>query len=224
MQQYKVPQNIDLEDKIVGPFTMKQFGYLMAGGALVYAIYQVFLPYENGTIYAVILGAPVAILVVCLTFIKVNDRPFEYFILSLFKFIFNPKKMIWQRGYTTNKVIIQTPVPQKATTGDATKKAATLDDIAKQLDMAAGNTGATAPSRAESRDGNNSSDAGRQTPDVNASQSPNDRRRTADENTQIPQPASGNRLQANAPGVQGVSIPAIQPKRSIMRDIFGIRK
>lgn len=220
MQQYKVPQNIDLEDKIVGPFTMKQFGYLMGGGALVYAIYQGFLPYNNGAIYAILLGAPVAILVMCLTFIKVNDRPFEYFILNFFKYITNPKKMIWQRGYVTDKVIIQTPVAQKATTGDASKKAATLDDIAKRLDMTAGNTGAPGAQKNQGQAAPTSPApprAGGETNNFPPSQGETQR------GSAIPASTSPAQTAPPVPAVQGVVSPAIQPKRSIMRDIFGIK-
>jgi len=32
--QFNVPQFIETEDKLIGPFTLKQFLYLAAGGAL----------------------------------------------------------------------------------------------------------------------------------------------------------------------------------------------
>lgn len=139
-QQYKVPQNIDLEDKIVGPFTMKQFAYLMGGGLLVYSFYQIFLDYVNGTIYTVIASTPVVILAMCLTFIKINDRPFEYFIINLFSYIFSKKYRIWHQNYTPSAVVIKTTVKQKAVSGGGNKQA-TLDEIATSLDLAAGNTG-----------------------------------------------------------------------------------
>lgn len=139
-QQYKVPQNIDLEDKIVGPFTMKQFAYLMGGGLLVYSFYQIFLDYVNGTIYTVIASTPVVILAMCLTFIKINDRPFEYFIINLFSYIFSKKYRIWHQSYTPSAVVIKTTVKQKAVS-DGGNKQATLDEIATSLDLAAGNTG-----------------------------------------------------------------------------------
>lgn len=144
-QQYKVPQNIDLEDKIVGPFTMKQFGYLMGGGILIYGIYQVFAPYENGIIYTIVLSLPVALLAIALTFIKINDRPFEFFLINFFQYSFSPKRRIWQRGYVTPTVVIKTPVRQKASSATAAQKHATLDQIATSLDLSAGNTGAGAP-------------------------------------------------------------------------------
>lgn len=139
-QQYKVPQNIDLEDKIVGPFTMKQFAYLMGGGLLVYSFYQMFIDYINGTIYTVIASTPIVIIAICLTFVKINDRPFEYFIINLFSYIFSKKYRIWHQNYTPSAVVIKTTVKQKAVS-DNSNKQATLDEIATSLDLAAGNTG-----------------------------------------------------------------------------------
>ena len=139
-QQYKVPQNIDLEDKIVGPFTMKQFAYLMGGGLLIYSFYQIFLDYVNGVMYTVIASIPVAILAMCLTFVKINDRPFENFIINLFAYIFSKKHRIWHQNYTPSAVVIKTTVKQKAVS-DSGDKQATLDEIATSLDLAAGNTG-----------------------------------------------------------------------------------
>ena len=37
--QYKIPQNVRIEDKIVGPLTLKQLIILGVGGGITYAIY-----------------------------------------------------------------------------------------------------------------------------------------------------------------------------------------
>jgi len=140
-QQYKVPQNIDMEDKVVGPFTMKQFAYLMGGGLLIYAIFQTLVDYENGMVYTVLLGLPIGLLALALTFIKINDRPFEYFLKNMTSFLFAPKKRIWQRGYEVPKLVISTPVKQQVSTSTDAQKKAALDDIARNLEYSAGNMG-----------------------------------------------------------------------------------
>lgn len=142
-QQYKVPQNIDMEDKVVGPFTMKQFAYLMGGGILIYAIFQSLADYENGVTYTVLLGLPIGLLALALTFIKINDRPFEYFLKNMASFVFAPKKRVWQRGYTAPKLVISTPVKQQVSTSTDAQKKAALDDIARNLEYSAGNMGVT---------------------------------------------------------------------------------
>lgn len=142
-QQYKVPQNIDMEDKVVGPFTMKQFAYLMGAGLLIYAIYQALSSYQNGAIYTILIGLPIGLLALALTFVKINDRPFEYFLKNMASFVFAPKKRIWQRGYEVPKLVISTPVKQSASTSNDAQKKAALDDIARNLEYSAGNMGVT---------------------------------------------------------------------------------
>lgn len=69
--QFRVPQFIDIEDKIFGPFTFKQFVYILGGLGLSYVIYKV-LPLLLAI--PVIIG--VLILSALLTFYKVNNKPF----------------------------------------------------------------------------------------------------------------------------------------------------
>jgi len=132
--QYKVPQNIDLEDKVVGPFTMKQFGYMIVGFVLIYPLYKIFAPYENGTVIASVVAVPVGMLIFMLVFIKINDRPFEFFLRNLFAYIFSSKRRIWQSGYIPTKVIIKLPPNQLPPTQTMTDtRRASLDEIAKRL-------------------------------------------------------------------------------------------
>jgi hypothetical protein len=69
--EYQVPQFIEVEDKIFGPFTLKQFIYL-AGGAGLCAIFLLNLPFFLG----VLLAIPVAGLALALAFYKMNGKPF----------------------------------------------------------------------------------------------------------------------------------------------------
>ena len=91
--QYRVPQNIDLEDKIVGPFTAKQFIYLMVGFSLAYILV---ISFGTG-IFALFLIVPVVIITIALTFVKVQDRPFEVFLRSIIRYISRPKRRVWGR-------------------------------------------------------------------------------------------------------------------------------
>ena len=79
--QFKVPQFIDIEDKVVGPFTFRQFVYLAGGAALVYISFR-FLPLMLGFIFAVAFGG----LALALTFYKYNDKPFIHVLESFVKF------------------------------------------------------------------------------------------------------------------------------------------
>lgn len=89
--QYKIPQNVQIEDKIVGPLTLKQLIYLGIGGGITYAIYTALASkyYIEVWIWFV---APPALLTLAFTFIKVNGIPFAKWILLMIEYIYNPKK------------------------------------------------------------------------------------------------------------------------------------
>lgn len=91
--RFKVPQNIDMPDRILGPLTMLQFIYAVIGGGAAYVCY-VSLPSPIGLLLAVI----VALFTVAMIFVKVNERPFSNFLLSALKFFTTPRQRIWHKG------------------------------------------------------------------------------------------------------------------------------
>lgn len=100
--QFKVPQNIDIEDKIIGPLTMMQFIYLMVGGAIVYVFFQSYA--LSGPFW--LTGFPVALITLAFSFVKVQDQPFPKFIVSLIFYLFRPKQRVWHKveAYEEKKV------------------------------------------------------------------------------------------------------------------------
>lgn len=90
--QFQVPQFIDVEDKIFGPFTVKQFIYL-AGAVGIIFVLNSFLPF----FFAVIIGGPVIALGVALAFYKVNNRPFINMVEAVFKYILGNRLYIWKK-------------------------------------------------------------------------------------------------------------------------------
>lgn len=88
--RYKVPQNIDIQDKILGPLTMIQFIYAVVGGGICYAIYM-----SMPKPFSYFLVMPIALFVVALIFLKINERPFLDFIISVLEFSSAPKKRMW---------------------------------------------------------------------------------------------------------------------------------
>nr|HPI66783.1 PrgI family protein [Candidatus Paceibacterota bacterium] len=71
--QFRVPQFIDIEDKLFGPLTFKQFIYLAGGAGLVFVIYKT-IP----LVFAIFLMIPVAGLAAALAFYKPNGKPFIF--------------------------------------------------------------------------------------------------------------------------------------------------
>ena len=89
---FQVPQLIDIEDKIVGPLTMKQFLYL-GGGLMSLAFFWMYL-----TLGAFIIAAiPVILLSLALSFYKINGRPFIYFLNSFITYSVKPKLYLWKK-------------------------------------------------------------------------------------------------------------------------------
>lgn len=90
--RFQVPQFTDVEDKIFGPFTFKQFVYMAGGVGAVIALFS-FLP----NFIAFFLAIPVVALSLGLTFFKVNNRSFIVLLESLFKYFVGERLYIWKR-------------------------------------------------------------------------------------------------------------------------------
>lgn len=95
--RFKVPQNIDMQDRILGPLTMLQFIYAVIGGGATYVCYMS-LPSPLSILLALI----VALFTLAMIFLKINERPFSHFLLSLIKFMSTPKQRIWHKGQTSD--------------------------------------------------------------------------------------------------------------------------
>ena len=92
MAQYQVPQFIEIEDKIFGPFTLKQFLYLAGGGGLCLILFTL-LPLW----LAIPLMIPVAGFAAALAFYKVNGRPFVVAVEHAVSYFFGSKLYLWQQ-------------------------------------------------------------------------------------------------------------------------------
>ena len=90
--QFKVPQFIDVEDKVVGPLTFKQFAYLAGGAGLVYLSLRL-LP--------VFLALPVAgalgMLAFALAFLKYNEKPFVHTLEAFIRFYSKSRLYLWHQ-------------------------------------------------------------------------------------------------------------------------------
>lgn len=88
--QFQVPQFIEVEDKIFGPFTFKQFIYIAGAAGIAFTAYRLLPLY-----IAVFVIAGVGGLGAALALFEWNGRPF---ILSLeygFYYLVHPKLYLW---------------------------------------------------------------------------------------------------------------------------------
>ncbi len=100
--QYQVPQFIEIEDKIFGPLTLKQFIYLAGGGGLCLLFFTLLPLY-----LAVLCMLPVAALAFALAFYKVNDRPFIVVVEHAVGYFFGNKLYLWKQREVKREVAVQ---------------------------------------------------------------------------------------------------------------------
>lgn len=91
---FQVPQFIEVEDKIIGPLTFKQFIYLAGGAGLCFLIYAWF-GFYLGAIPIIAIGA----FAFALAFYKINNRPFVYTAQAALKYFLSNKLYLWKKGY-----------------------------------------------------------------------------------------------------------------------------
>jgi PrgI family protein len=94
--RYQVPQFIEIEDKIFGPLTIKQFIYLAGGAALSYLVYifaNAYIPF----FLIVVLIIPILAFAAALAFYKINGKPFISVVESAIKYYIGNKLYIWKK-------------------------------------------------------------------------------------------------------------------------------
>jgi len=132
--RYQVPQFIEVEDKIFGPLTLKQFIFMAGGAGLSFLIY-IFI---NNLLFSAIPILVIMAISGVLAFYKINNRPFINVVESAFKYYFANKLYIWKKE--------DKPQPQDTTAAvrDAKKYASVmvpkiadskLKDLAWSLDI-----------------------------------------------------------------------------------------
>jgi len=95
MQQFVVPQFIDVEDKIFGPITTRQFIIILVAGIII------FLAFRFGDLSLFIFTlATVGGMALLFAFVKVNGQQFHYFLLNLIQTTKKPSLRVWNKMYS----------------------------------------------------------------------------------------------------------------------------
>ncbi len=130
--QFKVPQFLEIEDKIFGPFTFRQFIYLAGGGGMCFMVYRL-LGLFWGFIPLVILIA----LTAALTFYRPNNKPFVDMLEASIKYFMQSKLYIWKKEPKTyEQEAAQAFANKKPTSAPEIKMSSgKLRDLAWSLDV-----------------------------------------------------------------------------------------
>jgi len=116
--RFQVPQYLDIEDKIIGPLTLKQFIYLLVGGGVIFLLYTI-LKFSVFILVAI----PVGFFVILLAFYKIGNQKFIYFVTSFLGFISKPNIYIWKKFSSKKAGIEIEPVSKIIKKGKPIKQA-----------------------------------------------------------------------------------------------------
>ncbi len=90
--RFQVPQFTEIEDKIFGPLTFKQFIYLIGGGGIVFVCYALLPLYLT-----VFFGIPIALFSLALAFYRINNQPFIKVVENAFRYLTSNKLYLWKK-------------------------------------------------------------------------------------------------------------------------------
>ena len=105
MATYKVPQDVEAEDKLLGPFTFRQFIYLLisaAGIAIIFGLFQIFP-------LLAIIPIPIVGFFLILALPLKKDQPMEVYLASIASFYLKPNKRLWTPGQRESTIKITAP-------------------------------------------------------------------------------------------------------------------
>lgn len=110
MGTYKVPQNVEAEDKILGPLSLKQFIYALIGigyGFITFALFQQVL------FIWVIVGIPPALFLLALGLYQKDDQPLETYVIAVASYFTRPRIRFWEKEPIAEVFRVEPPPPKK---------------------------------------------------------------------------------------------------------------
>lgn len=129
--QFQVPQFIEVEDKIIGPLTFRQFVYLVGGAGASYLFLRV-LPLLIAGPLVLCVGA----LTLALAFFEYNGRSFTVALENGFFYLTRSKFYLWDNQHKAKKPATQKVVAQESAQAYLPKLSdSRLRDLAWSLDI-----------------------------------------------------------------------------------------
>lgn len=111
MATYKVLQDIEAEDKFVGPLTLKQFIFISIAAINGYLS---FVAIAKRTTWMLAIFVPIMAVMLALGFPWGRDQPTEIWLAAKLRFYFKPRKRIWDQSGIQELVTITAPkTPEK---------------------------------------------------------------------------------------------------------------
>ena len=122
MAQYKVPQDVEADDKLLGPFSFRQCVYLLIAGILIAIAVALFSLFP---LLAIIPIIPAFFFLVLALPLK-KDQPMETYLAAIVSYYLKPRKRVWTPGQKESTIQITAPkIVEQSRTRDITGEEAT---------------------------------------------------------------------------------------------------
>ncbi len=116
IEPVKIPQNVNIEDRIIGPVSLRQLFLLLGGGGISYVLYGLLENTSYGNTMRVGLSLVPLIVMAAFAFVTVNNISLLRLILLLIERSQKPTHRVWapRRGITLTVTAAQdVPMPTK---------------------------------------------------------------------------------------------------------------
>lgn len=100
MKKFTVPQFIDTEDRILGPITVRQFVLLMVGALMLFLGYRLILNLTYFIIWTIFWLVSIGVT----AFMRINGKPFHFFLLNMIETIRRPNTRVWDKHLTHSQI------------------------------------------------------------------------------------------------------------------------
>lgn len=154
MAVYKVPQDVEADDKLIGPFNFRQFIYLIIVAiaiATAWVLGRIFLPLSISTL-------PIIIFFGALALPLRKDQPMEIYMAAMLSFYMKPRKRLWEPDGIDSLIEITVPkVIEYSRVKDldqveTSRRLSYLADIVDSQGWAVRGQGVQAPNKAVNND------------------------------------------------------------------------
>jgi len=132
MATYKVIQDIEAEDKLVGPLTLRQFIYASVGAVCLYLSFLVLTKHAG---FLAIFFLPVALVAIFFAFPWKLNQPTEVWALAKIRFLFKPRRRIWDQSGIQELVKITAPKKSQDYVGEKLSQTEVKSRLASLADL-----------------------------------------------------------------------------------------
>ncbi len=154
MAVYKVPQDVEADDKLIGPFSFRQFIYLIVVAlaiAMAWGLYQLFP-------LLVVIPLPIILLFGALALPLRKDQPMEIYLAAMISFYLKPRRRLWDADGIESLIEITVPKTvdiqrtKNISQGEAQERFGYLAELVDSQGWAVRGQGVQAPNNALNSD------------------------------------------------------------------------